>query len=95
MRILPTGDPATWSLSNISELIRNVSDLALLLAGGIAVIYIIIGAYGYLTAFGNEEKVNKAKITITWAIVGVVVIILAKVIVTEVFNILTPNPPSL
>lgn len=95
MRILPNGDPATWDLDNVQELIQNVADLAFLLAGGIAIIYLIIGAFWYFTAFGNEEKANKGKTTITWAIIGVVVIFLAKVIVGEIWRFMTGSNPSI
>lgn len=88
MTILPNTDPSTWKLDDVSALLKNIIDLGLLLAGGIAVIYIIIGAYGYFTAFGSEERANKAKTTLTWAIIGVVVIILSKVIVAEVWKLL-------
>lgn len=92
-QILPTEtitvDPNNLKNDTIYQMLGRIIDLALLLAGGIAVIYLIIGAYGYFTAFGNEEKANKAKTTITWAIIGVVVIVLAKVIITEVWNLVT------
>lgn len=92
MQLLPSTEPAGWSLSDISTLLQNAINLALLLAGGIAIIYLIIGAFGYFTAFGNEEKATKAKQTITWAIAGVVLIILSKVIISEIWNIVSPTP---
>lgn len=91
MAILPS-NPEEYKISDVQKLISNVTDLALLLAGGIAMIYLIIGAYGYFTAFGNEERASKAKTTITWAIIGVVVIILAKVIIAEVWHLVTGLP---
>ncbi|HEY4524635.1 MAG TPA: pilin [Patescibacteria group bacterium] len=94
MGILPNTSPETWKLDAINALLKNIIDLALLLAGGIAVIYLIIGAYGYFTAFGNEERANKAKTTITWAIIGVVVIILSMVIINEVWNLVATTPAT-
>jgi len=91
MGILPSGDPVTWSLGNIRELMANVINLALLLAGGIAVILIIWGGYGYLTSFGNDEKAANAKKVITWALIGLAVIILSKVIISELWNFLQPS----
>ena len=89
--ILPSTDPSQYTTADISTLITNITTLALGLAGAVAVIFIIIGAYGYLTAFGNEEKATKAKTTITWAIIGIVVIVLAEVIVTIVWQFITPE----
>lgn len=89
MTILPGGDPTKWGLSEVKNMIGNVIQLAMSLAAGVAVIYIILAGFQYFTAFGNEEKANKAKQTLTWAIAGLVVIILAKVIVSEVWRFVT------
>lgn len=88
MKILPPGDPSAWSLNDVNTLIDNIRILALDLIGGVAVIFILIGAFWYLTAFGNEEKAQKGKTTLMWAIIGLVVIILAQVIINEVKNLL-------
>lgn len=85
---MPPGDPSAWSLNDVNTLIDNIRILALDLIGGVAVIFILIGAFWYLTAFGNEEKAQKGKTTLMWAIIGLVVIILAQVIINEVKNLL-------
>jgi len=85
--LLPSGDPDTWQLAQISELLSNVMKSALFLAGGVAIIYLIFGAFQYFTAYGNEERATKAKNTILWAIVGVVVILISGLIVQEVWNL--------
>jgi len=85
--ILPDTDPSTWTLDNVQELINNIIALASDLAGGIAIIFLIWGGFQYFTAFGNEEKANKAKTTITWAIVGLVFIILARIITDEIIGL--------
>lgn len=84
MKILPTSPPEGWTLETVFELIKNVKNLALSLGGGIAVIFILIGAFWYFTAFGNEEKAQRGKTYVTWALIGVIVIILAEVIITLV-----------
>lgn len=100
-QILPSGDPATWTLSTdknkdaISLLLQNILHLFLLVAGGVAVIYLMIGAFNYLTAFGNEERASTGKKIITWAIVGIVVIVLAEFIIYTVWNFITPTPLNL
>ena len=92
MTILPGGDPASWGKEQIQQLIANIIQLATTLAGGIAVLMLVWGAFQYFTAFGNEEKANKAKTTITWAIVGLVVIIIAKILVMEVWRLVAAEP---
>jgi hypothetical protein len=95
---LPPGNPSTWTLNPnnpasdvVYIFIGNLIKFAVGLAGAVAVIYLIIGAINYFTAFGNEEKATKAKTTITWAIIGIVVIVLAEVIVTIVWQFITPE----
>lgn len=92
MALLPSTDPASWSLKDVSSLIQNAIDLAILLAGGVAVIYLLIGAFNYFTAFGNEEKATNAKKIITWSLIGAVVIVIAKVLIAEIWHFVTPVP---
>lgn len=88
MTILPTSPPEGWNLNTVLELLNNIKTIALALGGGIAVIFLLIGAFWYFTAFGNEEKANKGKTTIMWAIIGIAVILLSQVIVYTLRNLL-------
>lgn len=56
-----------------------------------AVIFIIIGGTRMLLATGNEEEIKKAKSTITWAIIGLVIAILSVAIV-RIISSLDFNP---
>lgn len=58
-------------------------------AGGIAVVFIMIGGFQYMMGMstGGDEAIGKAKKTITYALVGLVVIILAGTIVTILYNL--------
>lgn len=47
----------------------------------IAVIFILYGGFIWMTAGGNEERVDSAKKTITAAVIGLVVVLLAWAIV--------------
>lgn len=67
--------------ADLKTTIINIINLALGLMTLIAVVMIIIGGFTWLTAGGNEEKVDKAKKTISAAVVGMIIIILAWAIV--------------
>ena len=54
----------------------------------IAVIYLVIGGFRYIISQGNEEGVEKAKGTITNALIGLVIVVLAWIILTVVINLL-------
>jgi hypothetical protein len=79
-----TPDPGGTGLpgdSTISGFILRIINIALAIAGLIAVLFLIIGGFRYITSAGNEETAEQAKKIIINAIIGIVVIILAFVIV--------------
>lgn len=55
----------------------------------IAVIMIIYAAFLYLTAAGKEDQLNKAKTTIIYAVIAIVVAVVARSLVVLVRNIIT------
>ena len=67
--------------SDLKETVINILQLVLGLLTLIAVVMIIWGGFTWLTAGGNEEKVEKAKQIITAAVIGLIVILLAWAIV--------------
>jgi uncharacterized membrane protein len=74
--------------STISGFILRIINIALAVAGLIAVLFLIIGGFRYITAAGNEETAESAKKIILNAVIGIVVIILAFVIVRVISNAL-------
>jgi hypothetical protein len=55
----------------------------------IVTIMVLVGAYQLMTSQGAEEKVTAGKRTITWAIVGFVVLILARSVVYIITNLIS------
>ncbi|OGE82384.1 MAG: hypothetical protein A3B10_02815 [Candidatus Doudnabacteria bacterium RIFCSPLOWO2_01_FULL_44_21] len=72
----------------VSTFVLRIINIALAIAGLIAVLFLIIGGFRYITSAGNEETAEQAKKIITNAIIGIVVIILAFVIVRVISNAL-------
>lgn len=58
-------------------ILSSVLNTVYLVTGIVAVIVIIIAGYMYVTSSGDSAVVTKAKGAITYAVVGLVVIILA------------------
>jgi len=92
MALLPSTDPAKYSIQDINTFVGNVLQLALSVAGLVAVVYVLIGAFYYHTAYGSEEKANKGKSTLLWAIIGLVVIAAAKLIIYAIWHFITGQP---
>lgn len=87
--ILPDGPPIGWTINAFGGMIGNTTTLALSVAGTVAGIFILIGGFEYLTAYGDQAKAESGKKTLTWAIIGLVFIIVSRVIVGEVWRRLT------
>lgn len=75
-----------------SGLILSFIQIALAIVGILAVLFVMIGGFRYVTAHGNEEQAEAAKKTLTHAIVGVVLVVLAFVIVRLITNALIFGP---
>jgi len=71
---------------NPIQFIGAIISLMLTIAGAIAVVFVIIGGFMYVTSAGNEEQAEKGRKTLTNAIIGVVIVILAYVIVNVTVN---------
>lgn len=79
--VQPTSLPGT---ADFGALLTSVINWFLTLVGLIAVIMLIIGGFRYLTSGGNQEAVEKAKNTILYAIIGIVIVILSYAIVATI-----------
>ncbi len=66
---------------DVQELLNNVIDAILQIVGVIAVAMIVYGGIQYMISGGEEKKLESAKKTITYAVVGLVVVILAGAII--------------
>lgn len=69
-----------------TNLLERIINVLLFLIGAIAVIMIIIGGIRYVTSNGDQAQVTGAKNTILYAVVGVVVAIMAYAIVNFVVD---------
>lgn len=77
------GDPAT---DNFNLKIASVVSVLMFILGALSVIMIIVGGIRYTTSNGDSGRIKAAKDTITYAVVGLVVAILAYAIVNFVIK---------
>lgn len=71
---------------NLSGAIKDIINLLLFILGAIAVIMIVIGGIKYTTSNGDASNVKSAKDTIMYAVIGLVVAMLAYAIVNFVVD---------
>lgn len=69
---------------NATNMIKTVINTLLTILGIVAVIMIIIGAFRYVLSAGDAAAIKMAKNTIFYAIIGLIIAILAFVIVNYV-----------
>lgn len=66
--------------------LSNILTTVFMIAAGVAVLMVIIGGLSYVLSTGDPQKAAKAKNTILYAIIGLVVAIMATTIVGFVFG---------
>jgi len=71
---------------NVLQLGQRVIRLAILLAALVCVVILIAAGYSYITAAGDEQKIEKAGKTLTYAIVGLVICFISVILVEFVLN---------
>lgn len=81
----PSGSPS------VEKTIQTVVNLLSIIVGVAAIIMIIVGGLKYILSSGDSGNVNSAKNTILYAVIGLVVVLLAQVIVRFVINRVQPS----
>lgn len=77
----PSGTP-----SELNGQITIITNTMLLAIGVVSVIMLIVGGFRYVLSNGNEKAVTGAKDTILYAIIGIIVALLAYAIVNFVLG---------
>lgn len=70
----------------VTSLFQDVTNTLLYIIGGVSVIMIVIGGFRYIISNGDSNQVTAAKNTILYAVVGLVVALVAYAIVNFVLN---------
>lgn len=60
--------------SSAATIIEQLAVLLFLWGGGIAVLFLILGGYRYITSQGNQDQIEVAKKTILYSLIGLVVV---------------------
>ncbi len=85
--VVGTFSPPT-RFTSIGGLVVGIVNFALGLIGALAVLFIIIGGVRMVTSAGNETSIKAGKRTLTWAIIGLGVAMLAYTVITALETLL-------
>lgn len=66
---------------SLKDIVNRGIAYALLAAGLLSIVFIFIGGISFITSGGNEDKIKQAVSTIRYAIVGLIITIVAVLIV--------------
>jgi uncharacterized membrane protein len=88
-KCLENGDVAT--LRCIPIVVNNLINAALVFSGIVALVLIVWGGAQYIMSRGDQTKVDSAKKTITWAVVGLILIFLSFFIVNLISTLTGVN----
>lgn len=83
--------PISGASTNLQGDITNILNAVIGVLGIVAVIVIIVGGVGYMTSTGDAGKVKKAKDTILYGVIGLVICALAAAIVNFVIKNILGN----
>ncbi len=86
--ILGKPDPGIGGIT-LKEIATNVLNLLLSIIGIVAIIALVAGGGMYLTAYGDEKKIDTSKKVVTYAVIGITVALASLVIVRQVSNLIS------
>jgi hypothetical protein len=84
--VTKSGGQSGGNAIDLGDRIKTVVNMILYILGAIAVIMIVIGGVRYTTSGGDASGITGAKNTIIYAVVGLVIAILAYAIVNFVLD---------
>jgi type IV secretory pathway VirB2 component (pilin) len=71
---------STYGGTDIQVFLKMIRTWFLGFAGALAVLFIIIGGIEFIASAGNPQRLEGAKKTLTYAIIGLVIVLLSTVI---------------
>lgn len=73
---------------DLTELVNKGIAYAIIVAGFLSVVFIFVGGISFILSGGQEEKIKQAVSTIRYAIIGLIITILAVIIVNAVGKVI-------
>ena len=73
---------------SVQDIAFNVLSFLLSIVGVLGIIGLITGGTFYLTAYGDEKRLDKGKQIVTYSIIGITVALAALILVKQVMDLL-------
>lgn len=87
--VLGAAAPAVpGSTLTVLEIAKNILDFLLSVVGIVAIIMLVVGAFMYLTAAGDEDRIDTGKKIAKYSIIGIIIALASIVLVQQIANFL-------
>ena len=73
-----------YEVNPITKFLNNVIDFLIKVGSGLGVFLLVIAAFYFLTARGDNSKIERARSMVLWVIIGIAVVLLAKLLIDVV-----------
>jgi cytochrome bd-type quinol oxidase subunit 2 len=94
MNFNPPIIPNPLEAANPGNVFVDVINTLLVWGGAVAILFIIIGGFRYIISMGNPEGAEKARNTVLYAILGLILIFLSYLIVAYLLDDLLGVKPA-
>jgi hypothetical protein len=84
-----TAEDLVNSALSAQQIALNVMQKLLAIVGIVAIIGLVIGGFIYLTAYGDEKRVDDGKRAIKYSLIGIVIALASLLIVRQIIALLT------
>jgi hypothetical protein len=84
---IPIGNTGNKA-DTVNVVLELIAGSLIYLAGPVAVLMIAIGGLRYVISHGDQNQMDEAKKNITWAIIGLIVIVLSWAIMENIIRII-------
>jgi len=83
--------PGTPAIGGLGSLLSGIVNIIFYVAVFLAFFWLVWGAFAYIMASGKKEDLAKARARITWALIGLSIILLSFFIAKFASEIFRPN----
>lgn len=80
--------PQCYTILMSVVIVDHLITLLAYLAGGLAVVFFLAGAFTWVTSGGSEEKVKRGRQIVLYVVIGLAVVMLAKAVTYQTIRIL-------
>ena len=85
---LPKLDTNDSAEEKVNSIIYTIIEILLILSGVVAVVFIVMGGVEYTVSAGEEDRLNGGKAKITYALMGLLIVIFSYAMLTNAINFL-------